>query len=144
MLVVTASLTAPRMVWEHAGIRVLIADSISFASGEHAGQVIVTGSHGGTSAGEYARTFGLAVMVCNDAGIGKNQAGIAGLKEVDARGIVGIAAGHTSARIGDGRDVWEHGVVTFANETARSRGVRCGLPVKDEIVALLRRWEATC
>lgn len=144
MLLERADKTEPEVVWEHAGIRVLVTDSISYASREHAGHVVVSGSHGGTSAGEYTREYGLAVVVCNDAGGGKNDAGLAGLKLVDARGIIGIAVGHDSARIGDGRDAWEHGVVSFVNETAAANGVRCGHPVKEEIERLLSHWGSGC
>jgi hypothetical protein len=144
VLVETADQTHPEVVWEHAGKRVLVTDSISYASREHAGHVVVCGSHGGTSAGEYARDFGLAAVVCNDAGIGKNDAGVAGLRLVEAHGIVGIAVGHGSARIGDGRDAWDHGVVSFVNKTAAAHGVRRGHPVKDEIARLLTQWGTAC
>ncbi|MFE5642213.1 hypothetical protein [Rhodococcus sp. NPDC056516] len=114
-------------------------DSIAFASSAQAGDVIVTGSHGGTSAGEYAVEFGVRVVVCNDAGIGKNKAGIAGLAAIDAQKIVGIAVGHESSRIGDGNDVWESGIVTYANPTAVAAGVRVGSRVSEEVLAMIER-----
>jgi hypothetical protein len=127
------------VVAEHGGIRVLVADSISFASPDDQGQVIVTGSHGGASAGEYARRFGVAAMVCSDAGIGKDAAGVAGLEMIDRAGIMGIAVSHESARIGDGRDIWDHGIISFANRTALAAGIRREYPVRDELMAFLYR-----
>lgn len=140
MLLVTGAAGTVRTVLSGSGVRVLVMDSIAFATAEHAGQVIVTGSHGGTSAGEYARRAGVTAVVCNDAGIGKNEAGIAGLKSLEAVGIAGIAVGHDSARIGDGTDSWSHGVVTFVNAAARAAGVRCGHPVGGEIARVLGVW----
>ncbi|WP_406036477.1 hypothetical protein OG799_18590 [Micromonospora sp. NBC_00898] len=127
------------VVLEYPGGRVVVMDSISFATDEDAGNIIVTGSHCGASAGEYARGVGVACVVGNDAGLGKNNAGIAGLQEVDAVGILGVAVGHTSARIGDGMDVWETGVITFVNETARCAGLSVGGLVRDQLRDYLAR-----
>ncbi|MFI5427447.1 hypothetical protein [Aeromicrobium sp. UC242_57] len=63
-------------------------------------------------------------MACNDAGIGKNQAGTAGLAALDSSGIAGIGVGHDTARIGDGLDTWESGRVSFVN--ARAHGWASG------------------
>jgi hypothetical protein len=144
VLLVTGAGGTVTTVLTHRGTRVLVMDSIAFATAEQAGQVIVTGSHGGTSAAEYARRAGVAAVVCNDAGVGKNEAGIAGLRSLAADGIAGIAVGHDSARIGDGADSWAHGVVTFGNETARAAGVRCGYPVREEITRVLGTWGPSC
>ncbi|MFC4048242.1 hypothetical protein ACFOY4_00990 [Actinomadura syzygii] len=116
-------------------------DSIAFGSPALRGEVIVTGSHGGTSAAEYAASYGVAVVACNDAGSGKNAAGIAGLRGLDASGIAAIGVAHDSARIGDGLDTWENGVVSFVNERGRALGVRVGEPLKDQLVALIEREE---
>ncbi|GLZ14322.1 hypothetical protein Acsp04_45570 [Actinomadura sp. NBRC 104425] len=135
--------TEPETVLESHGIRVLTMDSIAFASPALAGEVIVTGSHGGASAGQYARRAGVAAVVCNDAGVGKDDAGIAGLRAVGADGVAGIAVGHDSARIGDGMDAWLNGVVTFVNDPARAAGVRPGLPLRDQAGALIEHLAAS-
>ncbi|WP_456695441.1 hypothetical protein [Aeromicrobium sp. P5_D10] len=131
--------TAPLLVLENAGLRVWVMDSIAFASTELRGDVIVTGSHGGTSAGEYAASFGVAVVACNDAGIGKNQAGTAGLAALDSSGIAGIGVGHDTARIGDGLDTWESGRVSYVNARAHELGIRVGRPVKEQLALLVAR-----
>ncbi|MGW5381522.1 hypothetical protein [Nocardia sp. NPDC003963] len=131
--------TAPRLVYRAAAGRVWVTDSIAFAGPRHRGDILVTGSHGGTSAGEYAASFGVAVVVCNDAGIGKNRAGVAGLAAVAGRAIAGVAVSHDSARIGDGTDVWEHGVVSYVNDVARRDGIRVGAPLREQILALIER-----
>ncbi|MFD4250140.1 hypothetical protein ACFWQL_10410 [Amycolatopsis thermoflava] len=114
-------------VLRHGGLSVAVMDSIAFATGEHAGQAIVTGSHGGASAGEYARRCGVAAVACNDAGIGKDKAGVAGLAALD--GVVGVAVGHDTARIGDGHDTWANGIISYVNESAREAGIRVGEPL---------------
>lgn len=126
------------------GMRVLVMDSVSFADAADAGHVIVTGSHGGISAGEYAAGVRPSLAVCNDAGIGKNGAGIAGMKALDARGIPALAVAHTSARIGDGMDVWSSGVVSYVNPSAAAAGFAVGDGLCEAIEACLRdpdrRW----
>ncbi|MGI5230281.1 hypothetical protein [Actinoallomurus iriomotensis] len=112
-------------------------DSIAFGSATLRGDVIVTGSHGGVSAGEYAASYDVAVVACNDAGTGKNAAGVAGLRALDGTGIAAVGVAHDSARIGDGHDTWENGVVSFVNEHARALGIRTGASLKDQIVALV-------
>ncbi|MFI2285740.1 hypothetical protein [Nocardia beijingensis] len=126
-------------MYRAAGGLVWVTDSIAFAGPRHRGDILVTGSHGGTSAGEYAASFGVAIVVCNDAGIGKNRSGVAGLAAVAAQNIAGIAVSHDSARIGDGTDAWENGVVSYVNDIARRDGIRAGTPLREQILALIER-----
>jgi len=117
-------------------LRVRVMDSVALASADDAGHAIVTGSHGGASAGEYAQRAGVACYACNDAGFGKHDAGVRGLRDLDAAGIAGVAVAHTSARVGDGGDAWAHGIVSFVNETARAGGIVVGGRLADA----LRAW----
>ncbi|WP_433153051.1 hypothetical protein ACQPZ8_19425 [Actinomadura nitritigenes] len=139
MRIVDGHGTEPVPVHRSAGRTVWVMGSIAFGSPALAGDVIVTGSHGGHSAGEYAASYRVAVVACNDAGMGKNAAGVAGLRALDEAGIAAAGVGHTSARIGDGPDTWENGVVSFVNERARALGLRPGLPLREQIVALVDR-----
>ncbi len=69
------------------GVLILLADSIAAIGAGDAGSIIITGPHGGRSAGEFAlRVTPLAVFV-NDAGVGKDRAGILALKMLQAVGI---------------------------------------------------------
>ncbi|MBS7706168.1 hypothetical protein [Chelatococcus asaccharovorans] len=113
-------------VYAAHGRSISIMDSVSFADARDAGQIIVTGSHGGRSAGEYAARIMPLVSVCSDAGIGKNGAGVAGLKELDAFGVIGLGVSHLSARIGDGMDIWENGVVSYVNDCGKLAGMSPG------------------
>ena len=116
--------------------RVLLLDSITWLDGDDAGHIVVSGSHGGRSAGDYAILFPLALCCLNDAGVGKDRAGIVALDMLEARGTPAVAYGHTSARIGEARDAWENGIVTHANAPARALGFAPGQALRDAITRL--------
>jgi hypothetical protein len=117
------------------GRSLLLMDSISSLHPEDAGCVVVSGSHGGASAGRLARGRGLAAAVFNDAGVGKDGAGVAALAMLEEGGTPAAAVGHLSARIGDARDAWEHGVVSHANGPALALGLAPGRPLAAAIAA---------
>jgi hypothetical protein len=104
------------------GLRVLLLDSITWVEAADAGQIVVSGSHGGRSAAEYAILFPLALCCINDAGVGKDRAGIVALDMLEARGTPGVAFSHDSARIGEARDAWNHGVISHCNLRAVALG----------------------
>ncbi|MBS0336490.1 MAG: hypothetical protein JSS40_06690 [Proteobacteria bacterium] len=123
------------MLAHGSGGRVIAVDSITQAGPDDAGAIVVTGSHGGTSSGRFALEVPFALVVFNDAGVGKDGAGIAALAMLQARGIAALTVAHTSARIGDARDTWDNGVVSHCNEAARSLGCSPGAALR----ALLTR-----
>jgi hypothetical protein len=86
---------------------VALLDSITQVKPDHAGMVVVTGSHGGVSAAHYARAVAARLYVFNDAGVGKDEAGIAALTSLDAHGLAAATVSHLSARIGEARDTWD-------------------------------------
>jgi len=114
------------------GRRVVAVDTIAHVAAEDAGQVVVTGSHGGISSAEYAARHPLAAVFFNDAGVGKDGAGIAALAFLDARGIAAGAVSHDSAAIGEGRETW-NGTVSAVNELARAAGFRPGERLREAI-----------
>ncbi|MBO9314442.1 MAG: hypothetical protein J7456_01495 [Chloroflexus sp.] len=118
--------------------RVVLMDSISYLTPEEAGACVVSGSHGGLSSARYALTITLAGVVFNDAGIGKDNAGIAGLTLLDTVHLPAVAVAHTSARIGDAADTWEHGIVSAINQTAATRGVQIAMSVQEAVTHMLR------
>ena len=100
------------------------------------GRVLVAGSHGGIIAAWYAASAGVRAVVLHDAGIGKDEAGVAGLPWLEAIGIAAAAVAHTSARIGDGADMLARGVVSRANGVARECGVQPGMTCADAATRL--------
>ncbi len=119
-------------------VRVLLLDSITWVDAGDAGQIVISGSHGGRSAGEYAILFPLALCCLNDAGVGKDRAGIVALDMLDERGGPGVAFSHDSARIGEARDAWEHGVISHCNPRAAALGFKAGRSLRDEIERVFR------
>ena len=120
-----------------AGLRLVCVDSISLvAEGEDEGQIVLSGSHGGLVATQphLAIRVAAAAAFFNDAGIGKDGAGITRLPTLDARGIAAAAVAVMSARIGDGRSTYEDGVVSRANETARAAGIEPGMPAREAVL----------
>jgi len=124
-----------------AGLQIHLLDSVTEGGDEQTGAIVITGSHGGRSAARYALAYRPLLVVFNDAGIGKDEAGVAGLEILEEAGIAAAAVAHTSARIGEARDTWENGVLSRVNEVARALGLRPGARVRE---SLLRLAEGLC
>jgi len=121
------------------GGRVLVMGSITQVGAEDAGALVVTASHGGVSSGEFALEVPLQGAFFNDAGVGKDGAGIAALDMLQARGVAAATVSHLSARIGDCQDTWEHGVVSHANARALELGIVPGQSLRDCVLQFLQR-----
>jgi hypothetical protein len=116
----------------------LTADSVTELDARHRGTVLVAGSHGGRIAAYYASRAGVHAVVLNDAGTGKEDAGVAGVAALESIGMAAAAADCATARIGDGADTLSRGVVSRANKLAAACGVAPGMPVRDAAVLLTR------
>jgi hypothetical protein len=114
----------------------LTADSITRIGGEAAGAVVINGSHGGIYAAYLAANLGVAAAIFNDASVGRDGAGIAGLAYLAELGVPAAAVGHDTARIGDGADMMARGVITHANESALALGCRPGMTCREAAAAL--------
>ena len=115
---------------------ILTADSITRVGTEAAGAVVANGSHGGIYAAYLAGKLRVAAAIFNDAGVGRDQAGIAGLDYLEGFGIPAAAIGYDTARIGDGADMMARGLVTYANASARALGCRVGMACRDAAALL--------
>jgi hypothetical protein len=117
--------------------------SVSFATAENAGQVICAGSHMGSVTGNYLTACGFPVagVICNDAGVGKDKSGIAGLESMNKAGIPAASVAAMSARIGSGMSTYEHGIISHCNAAARARGVQPGQTAQDACLMLLRAYQ---
>lgn len=119
------------------GQPVRLVDSITQIGAADAGAWVVSGSHGGTSSAAYALAVPLALAVFNDAGIGKDEAGVAALALLQAAGCAAATVAHGSARIGDARDHWAHGVISRVNPAAAALGLAPGQGLRQAILACL-------
>lgn len=107
--------------------RLIVVDSVTRLGPEAQGRVIVGGSHGGIYAAYLAAKARVGGVLLNDAGIGLEGAGIAGLDYLDPLGIPAACCAHDSARIGDGFDMLGRGLVSHANAAAAALGIEPGM-----------------
>jgi hypothetical protein len=115
---------------------IVTADSITRIAEEAKGAVVVNASHGGVYAAYLAAKLGAAAAIFNDAGVGREGAGIGGLDYLQQLGIPAATVGHLTARIGDGADMLARGVISHANPLAVALGARPGMACRDAAVAL--------
>jgi hypothetical protein len=126
-----------KTVEQGTGGKVVLMDSITKVSADDEGAVVVCASHGGTSSGEFALEVPLKLVVFNDAGGGKDDAGIAALEMLQGRGVAAATVAHTSGRIGDSLDMWKNGVLSHVNAAARELGLADGDKVCDRLTKLV-------
>ncbi len=121
------------------GGRVIVMDSITKVEPEDKGSIVVSASHGGASSGEFALEVPLKAAFFNDAGVGKDDAGIVALEMLQAHGVAAGTVAHTTARIGDSRDMWENGVISHVNAAARALGLTTGAKLRAALTELISR-----
>ena len=117
------------------GRPLLLVDSITEAPAHAPGQVVVSGSHAGASVVRYALEAQVLLAVFNDAGIGRDQAGVAALAALQAQGVAACAVSHDSARIGEAQSTFDDGVISRSNPAAAALGARPGLRLRDWLSA---------
>ncbi|WP_029032522.1 hypothetical protein [Salinarimonas rosea] len=115
---------------------ILLADTITRLPEGAAGAVVVSGSHGGVYAAYVARRDGVRAVILNDAGVGKDAAGIGGLAWLDAAGMAAATVSAASADIGDAADTLARGVVSHANARAAALGVAPGMACREAAARL--------
>lgn len=120
---------------------ILVTDSSTLLGPEAKGQVAICGSHGGVNAALFAAAAGAKAAIFNDAGIGKDEAGIAGLPATEPYGMAVAAADFMSARIGDGNDLYRSGLISHCNRWAKHAGLQVGMEVA-AAAHLLAAWTA--
>jgi hypothetical protein len=114
----------------------ILAPTITVLPSHTAGAVIVTGSHGGRYPGHLALAARARAAIFNDAGIGKDEAGIGALALLQDCGRAAAAVSHMSACIGDADDMMANGVISAANAIAAACGVVPGMRCADAATLL--------
>lgn len=113
--------------------------SSSHAESDH--RIVVSGSHGGLYPAAIASRAGFYSVVFNDASIGFEQAGVAGVLQLDEVGMAAATADANTCKIGSAKSSLQRGVISVANNTAASLGVETGMKVS-EATALLQHAPA--
>ena len=115
------------------GVSITVTDSITFLNENNAGDIVVCGSHGGVSAGHYAQKHRVKAVFFNDAGIGKNSAGVKSLESLSDAGILACTVDCMSAEIFNGQDILDNGIITVCNQLAKSQNIKEKMTVKEAI-----------
>ena len=103
-----------------------VVDSITELGPRDAGCLAVSGSHGGISSARYALAARPHLSIFNDAGVGKDEAGLAALPFLQSHGLAACTVAHDSARIGEAGSTLGEGVVSHVNALAQALGVVVG------------------
>ena len=106
---------------------IVLADTMTKLGPETRGAVVVSGSHGGRYCGYLALKAQVRGVILNDAGIGRDNAGIASLADVEPHGLAAATVSNNSCRIGNAADMLARGIVSHANTAARTAGVEPGM-----------------
>ena len=114
-----------------------VVDSITELSAQDAGCIAVSGSHGGTSSARYAVAARPLLSVFNNAGVGKDGAGVAALDLLQDVGLAACTVSHDSARIGDAHSTLNDGIIDRVNASAAALGVTVGCSCRQALAALL-------
>ena len=116
---------------------IVLADTATKLAPAARNGVIVTGSHGGRYAAYLTLKAHPRAVVHNDAGIGRDEAGIAVIGMAQAVGVAAATLSHASCRIGDAADMMARGIVSRANPIAAALGVKAGMAGREAALSLL-------
>jgi hypothetical protein len=111
--------------------KIMTVSSCSRCGEEHRAQVVVSGSYGGRYNAYNASKWGVRGVIMNDAGIGKDDAGICGLDFLDRIGVAAATADAQTCHIGDGDHMLVHGVISHVNKAAAALGCKTGHGVRE-------------
>lgn len=101
----------------------ILAPTVTVLPSGAAGSVVVTASHGGLYPGYLVLAARARAAIFNDAGFGKERAGVGALDLLAKNEIAAAAVAHTSCRVGDAEDMIAHGVISAVNSVAAACGV---------------------
>jgi uncharacterized protein YunC (DUF1805 family) len=120
--------------------RIIVMDSITFSDERNnTHDVLVGASFCGLLSIRWPLRVNPKGVICHEAGPGRNMAGVSGLWALEALGIPGAAAATHSCRIADGQDMYENGIVSHANDSARLLGIAEGTAIRHAARLMLER-----
>jgi len=129
---------AAKVLKQQGKYRIVLADSATSISESNNNDVFICASHCGVNVGQYAAQANVKGLIGNDAGKGLEDAGVAGLKVIDEKGIPGAAVSAMTAEIGVGPTTYETGVISTVNKAAQKIGVKPGMTAKEAAEVMLQ------
>ncbi|MBS9376524.1 hypothetical protein [Rhodococcus sp. B50] len=131
------------VVAERDGRRIVIMDSARWVDERNTGRdVVLPASYIGVLPARMCAVHRPRGVIGHDACVGKDGAGIAGLWYLEALGVPAATADGMTVEMGNGRDLYESGVISHVNYHAERLGVTVGMPVR-QAAELLRDNEST-
>ena len=120
---------------------VILLDSLGDLQAANTSPILVCGSHCGDN-GTFAKKLKschVKAVFLNNAGVGKNHAGISGLSHYQYENILACAVSHNSAEIGVSHDTWESGIISHTNTQADELGIQIGDSVKEAVTKIINQ-----
>ena len=119
---------------------IVLLDSLGDLNSDNTSPILVCGSHcgGNKELAADVKKCNIKAAFLNNAGVGKNLAGIKGLNFYEAEQIIACAVSHTSAEIGIARDTWENGIITHTNSHAVNAGIQVGNSVQAAVDTIIK------
>lgn len=133
---------APIVIEQEQG-RILVFDSATYVGDfvkqhpDDNADLIVNASYSGILCAKMVMAARPKYVIGLDCKIGKDGAGIAGLAFYEALDVPAAAADVMTAEMGNGKDLYENGIISCVNEGAERLGIQAGMPVKKAAAALI-------
>ena len=107
--------------------KILAVPTVTKLGPDVVGSVVVGGSHAARFTTYLTLAAGARAAIQHDAAFGRDRAGIAGLDWAEPFGFAMAAVDARTARIGDGADMLERGIVSAVNRLAAACRVAPGM-----------------
>lgn len=138
MLVAERGPDKQTLLVESARGRIMAMDSAyDVAPGNRGRDVVVNASYCGVLPARFIAEHAPRGVISVDCGIGPEGASIAGLWYLEALNIPAAAADVMTVHLGDGVDLYTHGVISLANRPALDCGVASGTTVQQAAALFL-------
>lgn len=116
---------------ERDGRRIVIMDSARWVDARNSERdVVLPASYIGVLPARMCAVHRPRGVIGHDACVGKDGAGIAGLWYLEALGIPAATADGMTVEMGNGRDLYDSGLISHVNYHAERLGVTVGMPVR--------------
>jgi hypothetical protein len=126
------------VVYEGPEGRIIVTDSLTYCDQRVSPlDVVVGGSFAGTYPTALALRQAAKAVIGNAAGVGRDDAGIAGLALADRWGVPCAAVSETTARLADGPDTYSSGVISHVNRAAIDVDVQVGMGCAEAAALML-------
>lgn len=117
--------------------RILSMDTAYLVCDQNVGDVVVSASYCGVLPARFIGQHRPGGSIGVDCAVGPAGASIAGLWFFEALNIAAAAADVATVVLGDGIDLYEHGVISFVNHPAGLAGVEVGMTVEHAALKML-------